>query len=351
MIRSLFVRSKESARFFRIVYSSPSSTCSGSLLVFCCCSRRFSLLSYDRCCCCWISGTKMEDPKNRAFEAIARREAHALQLQEKQKNKKRFLESSADLKSTSTANTPSKKGKYSFTGQTNKRGKYSFTGQTNKRDTEEDHPIYLPLSHSVHENLSIPNLQINVVDKILHELLQSGDSAQNYMQASRRMKIDNRVHLDNKVKDCKKTTITLTKALKSHSKRSKKHMSMKQHKKHGSLDLPQKLHNFEMFKPMHEMWKGYIMQLLKSVGKSQMAQCLLGADLHGALILVAHCKMDGFTGVSGIMIRETAETFGIITKDNKYKVVLKKICVFMLQVDCWKITLHGDKLTSRKIGQ
>lgn len=288
-------------------------------------------------------GTSMQDPKNRAFEAIARREAHALQLQQNHKNNKRSLENSADFKSKSAANTPSKKGKYSFTGQTAKRD-----------DEEEDHPIYLPLSHPVHENLTKPDLQENVVDKILHELLQSGDSAQNYMQGSRRMKIDNRVHLDNIVKDRKvsgNNNNTLTKALQSHSKRSKKHMSMKQHKKYGSLDLPQELHNFETFIPMHEMWKGYITQLLKSAGKSQMAQCLLGADLHGALILVAKCKMDGFTGVSGIMIRETAETFGIITKENKYKVVLKKMSVFMLQIDCWKITLHGDKLTARTIGQ
>lgn len=277
----------------------------------------------------------MEDSKNRAFDAIARREAHELQLQQKHKNNKRILESPPDFKSKS------------------KKGKYSFSVQTTKRDVEEEHhPIYLPLSHPVHENLAKSDLQGNVVDKILHELLQSGDSAQNYMQGSRRMKIDNRVHLDNKIKDNKKSgIITLTKALQSHSKRSKKHMSMKQHKKYGSLDLPQEQHNFETFKPMHEIWKGYIMQLLKSVGKSQMAQCLLGADLHGALILVAQCKMDGFTGVSGIMIRETAETFGIITKDNKYKVVVKKLSVFMLQIDCWKITLHGDKLTSRKIGR
>lgn len=287
---------------------------------------------------------------NPAFEAIARREAHQLQLQQQKNNtNNRFLdknraESSANLKrtnqevtpSTNAANTPSKKGKY------------SFSGQTTTRDAEPDHPIYLPLSHPVHDKLAMPNHEVNVVDKILHELLQSGDSAQNYMQGSRRMKIDNRVHLDNKVQERNMSGNALTK---SHSKRSKKHMSMKQHKKHGSLDLPQHLHNFEMFKPMHEMWKDYIMQLLKSVGKSQMAQCLLGADLHGAHILVAECKMAAFTGVSGIMIRETAETFGIITKDNKFKVVLKKISVFMFQVDCWKITLHGDKLTSRKVGQ
>lgn len=290
-------------------------------------------------------GTSKEDSINRAFEAIARREAHELQLQQKNKNKnnnrfpeKNRVDGSASKKrgNQEAANTPAKKGKY------------SFTGQTATRDGEADHPIYLPISHPVHEKLAMPTHEVNVVDRILHEILQSGDSAQNYMQGSRRMKIDNRVHLDNKVQErSMSSSMALTKA----SKRSKKHMSMKQLKKLGSLDLPQELQNFEMFKPMHEMWKGYITQLLKSVGKGQTAQCLLSADLHGAHILVAECKMAAFTGVSGIMIRETAETFGIITKENKFKVVLKKISVFMLQVDCWKITLHGDKLTSRKVGQ
>lgn len=132
-------------------------------------------------------------------------------------------------------------------------------------------------------------MQVNVVDKILDELLRSGDSAQNYIQGSRRMKIDNRIHLDNKVQERK---VSLATAFQSHSKRSKKHMSMKQHKKYGSLDLPQEFHkwvffnrffdfgwmsfsetflfvfcySFEKFKPMHEIWKGYVMQLLKSVG-------------------------------------------------------------------------------------
>lgn len=82
-------------------------------------------------------------------------------------------------------------------------------------------------------------MQVNVVDKMLHELLQSGDVAQNYMQGSRRMKIDNRIQLDTLVQE---RNMGLTKVLQSHSKRSKKHMSMKQHKKIGSLDLPQDLH-------------------------------------------------------------------------------------------------------------
>ncbi|XWS59714.1 hypothetical protein CRYUN_Cryun08bG0145700 [Craigia yunnanensis] len=100
---------------------------------------------------------------------------------------------------------------------------------------------------------------------------------------------------------------------------------------------------FETFKPMHEMWKSYMNQLLKITGKNQLAQCLLGADLHGALIVVAECKITTFTGVSGIIICETAETFGIVTQDDKLRerdrgredtitspfvVIVQSICAF-----------------------
>ncbi|KAG1338062.1 putative Ribonuclease p protein subunit p29 [Cocos nucifera] len=76
---------------------------------------------------------------------------------------------------------------------------------------------------------------------------------------------------------------------------------------------------FNLFKPMHEMWKSYIIELLKETRKKQLAECLLMADLHGAFFLVVECKTIAFKGVSGIMIRETAETFGIITQDNRFR--------------------------------
>ncbi|XP_023906558.1 ribonuclease MRP protein subunit POP4 isoform X1 [Quercus suber] len=181
-------------------------------------------------------------------------------------------------------------------------------------DPEENAPAYLQLSQAVHENLLATNIKLSsrkgdMVDKILHELLQNGDMAQKYMQKSRKINIDHFVLLDNYVQGRGVSTGSHIRALRMHSKRSKKHMSVKQHKKCGSFDLPQELHKYDVFRPMHEMWKGYMMQLLETVRKNQLAQCLLNADLHGAFIL----------GVSGIMIRETAETFGIITQDGVFR--------------------------------
>ncbi|CAJ2650832.1 unnamed protein product [Trifolium pratense] len=220
---------------------------------------------------------------------------------------------------------------------------------------KEDGPEYAQLSANVNENLLTTNGEFSSerggsISGILHELLQKGDAAQKYMQGSRNLKIDSYILLDNFVQGRKLSSSSQTRALQIHSKRSKKHMSMKQHKKHGSFNLPQEFHKFDIFKPMHEMWKDYIKLLLKSTGNNQLAQCLLGADLHGAFILVVECKLTHFTGIGGIMIRETAEAFGIITEDNKFKVVPKKGSVFVVQVDCWKVTMLGDKLDSRKVG-
>lgn len=81
-----------------------------------------------------------------------------------------------------------------------------------------------------------------MVDKILHELLQHGDVAQKYMQGSRSIKVDNWVLLDNFVQGRGVSTGSQIRALRVHSRRSKRHMSMKQLKKCGAFDLPKQLH-------------------------------------------------------------------------------------------------------------
>lgn len=35
--------------------------------------------------------------------------------------------------------------------------------------------------------------------------------------------------------------------------------------------------------------------------------------------VVVQCKIAGYVGIHGIMVRETKETFGIVTQDNKFK--------------------------------
>ncbi|KAG6643006.1 ribonuclease P protein subunit p29 isoform X2 [Carya illinoinensis] len=301
----------------------------------------------------------LQDQRKRTLEALERRFAveHLLQQKKSKKNvnegdKKEpnwtnsFIASSVD-KIDATV-TPS-------LDASSKKGSFSFSVQSASKDPEENAPAYSQLSQPVHENLlgtssKLSSKKGQMADKILHELLQNGDAALKYIQGSRSIKMDNWILLDNFVQGRGVSTGSRIRALRTHSKRSKKHMSTKELKKCGSFDLPQELHKFDVFRPMHEMWKGYMMQLLKTCGRNQLAQFILDADLHGAIILVADCKVTSFKGVCGIMIRETAETFGIITQDDVFRVVPKKNAVFIFQVDCWKVTLLGDKLTSRNLG-
>lgn len=84
--------------------------------------------------------------------------------------------------------------------------------------------------------------KIMTVNDILHDLLQHCDSAQKYMQGSKNVKVDNWILLDNVVQKSSIATGARNRALQRQSKRSKRHMSIKQHKKFGSFDLPQEFH-------------------------------------------------------------------------------------------------------------
>ncbi|CAH9072411.1 unnamed protein product [Cuscuta europaea] len=300
-----------------------------------------------------------EGQRKRALEALERRfaqaEADGLRQQDLQTKKRR----------TNTSTTPHGNQSPSkiddeplsshplISNATPKKGKISFLGHSSSQDVELQHPAYFQLSHTVDGNLLSTVGEVangrSTVDYVLHELLQHGDSAQKYLQGSKSVKVDNYILLDNVVQKSSMSNNASLRALKKLSKRSKSRMSLKQHKKCKSFDLPPEFHKYEIYKQMHEMWKCYINKLIKCAGTNQLAQYLLNADLHGALILVAACKLDGYTGLHGIMIRETVETFGIITEDNIFKVVPKKLSVFMLQVDSWKVTILGDKLASRNM--
>ncbi|KAL3512148.1 hypothetical protein ACH5RR_024865 [Cinchona calisaya] len=102
-----------------------------------------------------------------------------------------------------------------------------------------------------------------------------------YMQGSKLIKIDNWILLDDFVRKSRISDAARSRALHPHSKRSKRHMSLKQHKRHGSFHLPQVLHNFELFKPMHEMWTSCI----RYCRKNQLPRYLFNTDFYGSVIL------------------------------------------------------------------
>lgn len=236
--------------------------------------------------------TTMEDQRTRTMEALERRFAQAkaeLETQQ-QKSKKKSIEDKGRVVSNNESSPADTKVKVKrpFSNSSSRKGDFSFLGQNSKQDVRLNEPAYLKLSHPVDGNLlptGVEGSDRKIVDQVLHELFQHGDSAQKYMQGSKSIKIENTILLDNYVQKSSILGGGRVQALWKGSKRSKKHMSLKQHKRNGSFDLPKEFHEFEIFKPMHEKWNSYILQLLKITGKDQLAQCFLNADLHGAIIL------------------------------------------------------------------
>ncbi|KAJ4892223.1 ribonuclease P family protein [Raphanus sativus] len=289
--------------------------------------------------------TVVHDPRKRSMDAIQQRlqkDQLRQQQQQQQKNDKDKKGASDDA-NVSSSKQPLKAHSLPPTPLPKK--------PITKDPQDDGFAAYIKLSYPVDDKLLATNVKLssgkkNIADKVLHTLLRSGDSAQKYLQGKNEKKVEenNYILLDNFVQSRSSGS---TKASLMNSKRSKTRMSMKRLKKSGALNLPQDLQKFDLYKPMHGMWESYMMKLIKVTGKAQLTSTLLSADLHGAFMFVAECKIASFTGVQGIMIRETSQTFGIITREDKLRVVPKKPSVFIIQLDCWKITLHGDKFTSR----
>ncbi|KAL5660655.1 hypothetical protein ACJX0J_027780, partial [Zea mays] len=165
---------------------------------------------------------------------------------------------------------------------------------------EEINPVYAELSCAFHDNLSKGVISdfddTEVVYNVINDIIQKGGDAGKITKGAKKLKLERGILLDNYVQRGPRLVDAQARSLLIHSKRSKRHLSLKQHKKCGSFDLDGTLHK-----------------------KKKLSENLLSADLHGALLIVAECKAASDKGLNGIMIRDTAETFGIISEDNRFR--------------------------------
>ncbi|EMS47962.1 Ribonuclease P protein subunit p29 [Triticum urartu] len=309
----------------------------------------------------------ISDQKKRTLEAIQQRyaAAKAKKLQDEQpkcpKNKESTPKPKFDArrKGKTPESTPRTSGQLpTFRAQ----GNSSNQQKPSASSGGEINPIYSEISFALHENLSQVDYadpdSTDVVQSVIYDIIQKGGEAGKISKGSKKLKLDRGILLDNYVQRGPILVDAQSRSLLIHSKRSKRHMSLKQHKKCGSFDLHDTFRRWGIF----GVYAVFTCDSYSS-RKKQLSENLLSADLHGALIIVAQCKAASYQGVSGIMIRDTAETFGIISEDNRFRdlmgllskkltlkpaVVPKAGSVFVLQADCWKVTLIGDKLSPKE---
>ena len=108
------------------------------------------------------------------------------------------------------------------------------------------------------------------------------------------------------------------------AKKKKNVMNRKERK--ASTAIPaHKAHllTFKAILPLHSLWSQYIDQMIPTTTKNlleHVAPKLAHADFHGAWITVVQSASPFLVGLSGIVIRDTENTFVIIKKsDDKQK--------------------------------
>ncbi|KAM4744703.1 ribonuclease P protein subunit p29 [Anableps anableps] len=108
---------------------------------------------------------------------------------------------------------------------------------------------------------------------------------------------------------------------------------------------------YELFLPLHKLWRQYIMDLcggLKpTVNPQFVQQKLLKADFHGAIITVVRSKCPSYVGTTGILMQEFKHVFKIITEEDKVKVIPKRNSVFAVEIDSFVSHIYGNKFELR----
>ncbi|XP_038859911.1 ribonuclease P protein subunit p29-like [Salvelinus namaycush] len=148
--------------------------------------------------------------------------------------------------------------------------------------------------------------------------------------------------------------VVLKYAKKKKEKKKKKRakgLTAKQRREMKVFQLKPEHQKYELFLPLHELWKQYIRDLcngLKPESNPQtIQQRLLKADFHGAILTVARSKCPSYVGTTGILVQEMKHVFKIITKEDKLKVIPKRNSVFAVEIDGFVSHIYGSKFELR----
>ncbi|XP_036202249.1 ribonuclease P protein subunit p29 [Myotis myotis] len=128
-------------------------------------------------------------------------------------------------------------------------------------------------------------------------------------------------------------------------------LSARQRRALRLFDIKPEQQRYDLFLPLHELWKQYIRDLCNGLRPDTQPQAiqakLLKADLHGAIVSVTKSKCPSYVGVTGILLQETKHVFKIITKEDRLKVIPKLGCVFSVETDGFVSYIHGSKFQLR----
>jgi ribonuclease P protein subunit POP4 len=116
-------------------------------------------------------------------------------------------------------------------------------------------------------------------------------------------------------------------------------LSAAQKRKLGLLELPKEHVKWEIYVPLHQLWLGYMRDILgltpeKSsyVSPANAGPILVSADMHGALLTISRSRCVSRVGLKGIVVRDSKFVFDIVTEKNQLKSVPKEHTMFKFEI-------------------
>jgi len=196
----------------------------------------------------------ISDQKKRTLEALQQQytAAKAKKLQDEQlkshKNKVDVLKPKFDTprKGKAPELTPRQKS-----AQSSSHKGVAFSGSNRQRKPsvssgEEINPVYDELSCPLRDNLFQDGTSdfdsTEVVQSVIFDIIQKGEDSGKITKGAKKLKLEKGILLDNYVQRGPRLVDAQARSLLIHSKRSKHHMFLKQHKKCGSFDLDGEFH-------------------------------------------------------------------------------------------------------------
>ncbi|KIY67545.1 RNase P/MRP, p29 subunit [Cylindrobasidium torrendii FP15055 ss-10] len=181
-------------------------------------------------------------------------------------------------------------------------------------------------------------------DYVKSNLTTASDPAEVYASRVHGRKIV----LENPLKDSRSKKERAERRARHKANQEKKRASIAK-RKEGKIvwKLDEAQRKFELFRPLHHLWMGYMSELLglqqtpsppraptprDMPSSSTMHPKLLKADMHGALLTVQQSKNPSLVGISGIVLHETENTFAIIMATNAVKLIPKAKSIFTLPI-------------------
>ncbi|KAG4302991.1 hypothetical protein PCANB_000673 [Pneumocystis canis] len=116
-------------------------------------------------------------------------------------------------------------------------------------------------------------------------------------------------------------------------KKKPKPLSSREKKATGIYNISKDACKYDIWLPLHNLWKEYIKEIIGFNPPSIISQKLLKADMHGTKMKVVRSRCPSRVGIEGICIKETKKTFVLITEKNQQKIVPKENSIFSIEIE------------------